>query len=902
MNNIEYIYCCINAFGSNDTIYNYTEDLNSQEIECMNKLCALWIPGFNLFSFDENEGLVIGAAKTVDKTIVGNAYFKTENDSNDVYIIGYSAYRANVDAIGPEHFRGKKYTSHVLLTEKLEGYAVEMIDSSILKDNMLIEMDGYAEKYTTNEVKRLPKLENFKGDPFKFDHRFFDENKETIIGLLSNIVYAKENGEKLYINYGDKENYEKFVKIFKHAMEILPMSYANSIGFTINNGGSLINSKHFDIFALYSKNREILSSLERQTCYISLFDDEPIKSRDVGFEQFFIGSSKETDLRNFIISYISVRKDNDTLNNVEDFIRLVKITNVTLKEYTVDENNPNDSLIEVNNDLEFIKENADFIKEHGSSLHFDYLKIEEVVQIISNFSSVNFNGLETLFNNLLEIKDPSIYSLLFCVCSSSAYDYKLLKTLCSLEDPDVYSSIKDEWSDFFKVICKASESTKFIEAIPLFKKLLKDFDEEENRKGKQDVVNFIISNDDDGFNIILDYELNKENEQLNNKVANIIDFILATDTQNREDYILKTYSALVTLTAVASSFNALTELKRPTKITDENNVIIDALLNKFKEEVFSCGNDYDSVHKSILMYLSLLNDEQNQLYSDSKQTIENYLINNVINKIVPQEIRKISFEYISSKDGNAVFMFVLNLTSRSIGNSKYKEINTAMKERLQEFEDYSQKVSLERKYTAIRVESILRSLKRLEDSKIIRILNQFGDTYKNRGDSFSLELQDRKIEPVSTNPDFYAFVDEFVYILFGLSDSEDQFVQKAKITSERKLEFAKTVAYELNQVKKVDYATAATDISSAIIGAIVLAALFLVGSFGLSYILYNQFTKGSFVILLGFLTFITPVSTIIFYCINYKQRILHNAFVKTLWQSAIIFILVFGIAFLIFGL
>lgn len=909
MKNIEYIYCCITKNGkSNDTIYNYTANLIPEEFTFMKNMNALWVPGFNLQSFDVEKGLVVDKPNQVDKNVVGNAYFKSSD--NNCYVVGYCAYRQNTDSIDNSTFRGKKYASHVILVNDIKGFAVEMIDSEVMKNNMLIEMNGSDTMYSDIELEqkklRFPELNNIKGQTFKYDYQFFADNVNVIIPLLSNIIYAKENGKKLFINYRSKSNYETFIKLFKHAIELLPIEYANTIGFTINNGNILFNNTHFNVIAIYTEDKDIIQTLNGQDCFITLFSGEPLECKNIGFEKVFLDLCDDFDEKsivNFCISYISARQCNDNLDKIEDFIKLVKSTFLALKQYEIDEDNPQKTLEDISNDLIFINENFNFIKQNGVSLHFNYSKIEEALRNIISFQNLDFNTLKSVFNLLLSLNDSGVYKSLFIIASSEVGYYEFLKTLCKTNNQDFLSYVKGAgWDEFYKIILKASEKTRIAEAVPLFLSLLNDFDSRKDFLSKQNAVNFIINNDNDGFGMMLDYELNKTDLSLNTKITNVINSILSLNNLSRDIYINKTYECLKAKIDFNCLVNTLTDLKKITKITGEANAIISSFLTKLLEETFSCGETFEDIHKCLSMYLSIASNEKDPLYSEGKLNIEDFLLNKVIVKIKKEDIDKLTFEYIGSTSGASAIALILDLTSKSFGNSNFKTINSALKTRLANYERYVEKVESEKKYTMIRVESILRSLKRLEDSKIIKILNQFGDVYKHIVDPFDQELKEKGIDPSSKNPKFYDCVDEFTKVLFGVSESKEEAVLKGELKSERKKEFAKAVDAELELVKKMDYATAATDFSASLLGIIILVAVFLTVSIVLTHILRTYYTNGSFIILLGIFTLITPISTFIFYLVNYKQKILHNAFVKTLWQSLIILAIVYGIAFMVFAL
>lgn len=897
MKTIEYLYCCINKFGSsNDTIYNYSTDLSLDDVQLMKDINNKWVPNFKLYSIDEKDGVVFTNPENIDLKAFGNAYYYALEEQR--YVFAFSKIRENTIDIPAASFRGKKYVSHILIVDEFSEYAVDMIDASVLKKNLVIEMDGIHEVYATDEElkdHRLPQITEL-GEDKEYNANKFANNQAQITSIISNVVYAKENGLKCYINYNKKSDYENVIELFRCAIKLLPVKYANKIGFSINNANCMLNNEFFDVMIVYSTNQEVISFINNQTCHVNIGSDNvESEFKNVGFEDLFKNISFDS-----IIDYVDLISKNKDIDNIADLLKIINVFYLFLRKYSDDSSNLDKTINEVIESISIIKANYEMFSEMSEMKDACYKNIKSALDIAFTNPNISPNAVETLFNNLLDLNDPKLFDVVLTIASRDTDRYKYFRTLVECKNDSLKTYIiSDGWDVFYETAINASKNTKIPEAINMFIELYKDFSGSRDLQRTANVINYVVENDDDGFEKILEYDLSNANEPLIDKVRKILNFISELDDTNQKEFEDRAYKCFRNKISLIALSNVLCDLNNNTNLNSPISGVINTFINRLLEEEFASGDDIESIKKALIKYNGLLDDQTNKLSNFSIQRIEDYLCENVVCKIKDEMIKSISLEYISTKTGNQLFELILKLAKIRKNNRVFADIIVSIEQRMSDFEQYKETVQTEKKYTVIRTESILRCLKRIGDSVIVKILDEFAVSYKNRDGSFSLELQERNIKPNSSDPNFYPLVDDVTRALLGSYMGEDEFMLKAEMKAEEKKKFALRVDAEFAKIQDVDYKTAIGDTTGALFLCILLVALMGASSIGLSYYLMKNYTQGSFKLLFTVLSCVVTASPIIFYACNFKQRRLHNAFLNTLWQSLSIFILVFGLVFLI---
>ena len=908
MKNIEYLFCCINRFGSSDdSIYNFTNDLSLDEEEVMRKLSSRWVPFFKLSSFDENEGLMFNETNKTDLSVIGNAYFYSEEFKKHVY--AYSKIRENTIDIPPNEFRGTKYASHVLITEQANKYAVDMVDSDILKSNMLIEMDGTKERYFGDEElrdKRFREITNFEVEK-EFDIEKFINNKGKIVCLLSNIVYAKNNNLKCYINFNKKSKYNEAIELFTCALKLLPVKYANKIGFSINNANLMTNNEYFTAMLFYSENTDVKSFVNDEKCHVNLFDGFDAKCiKNNGIEDTLLSLNSET-----LIDYLDLIEDSKEIETFEEALKLLIVLKLYLKKYPDNSSQLEQTVTEVNSSLSLIKENFDFISKLPEIKSDCYNNIKDALRLAFTNPNISNIVLEKLFNLILELNDPTLFDIIIDLSKRENEHFKFFRKLVCIKNESFLSFIEnDGWNDFYDAAIKASKNEKIFEAIDLFLKLYKHFAAQGRNNILPQIVNFIVDNDDNGLKKIIDFDLVQTDQSLINKISRIISYISKFDDSNKEELSKKAFLIIKDkrqkedtskkLVSFTSFINCLTELNDSSTYDANFIEIVNLYIERLISEEFVSENNFEKIKNILNHYNLLLASDKEALNNYSIQAIEYHLAENVIANINAEDINITPIEYLSTKEGLAVFKLIQKLCENHKDVNKYNNILCALKIRLNDFEEYQKKVKNEKKYTKIRVESMLHSLKALSDSTIVKILDEFAFSYKNRERSFTLDLKEREIQPTSADPKFYERVNEITEALLGASETDDEYLLKAELSSKKKKEFAIRVDEEYAKIQNIDYKTAIGDYTASLILGALLTAVFASLSILVSYTLMKYCTNGSFRVLFIVLSVLCSVSPGFFYILNYKERRLHNAFIRTLWESLVVFILVFGIASLIF--
>ena len=788
-----------------------------------------------------------------------------------------------------EPYRGDDNVTRIVEDIELDKYYVcSALTSSYFTNQYPISV---GEQYVncpdlSNPNEQLPLIEQdlvFKND---LDLNFIANNRKEYLELLRAFMYSKSKGGSLYIEIGDRQ-YEKGKSYIENIIKFFPIKFANSISFS-----TLFLNGNDDIVLFFSKQGEEVKSYNRHfssNVMVKLADVENfadgvyLKENDFHELSALAETSRfeERAYKQIINEFLSRTRHLD-ISGPEEIYKLL-LAFIHLYDEDVDYNNLTKEIID---EIEVIKDNYHLTSELlgvDNSLIFARL-IKLLNYMLPQADTFNKRYLEELIVlryrfNVREL-DELIYDLILSKKvkkASDKYNFALADLMFDvgllLEDVSKYreeyffKKFKDEdfalLSDFIQSYLKESPYSEGLLSL-LQSKISENILRQVNKNQTIASIRIIDKSLDSGFkSTFLDTLHSADESQTELVIEFYLSYIFELDNAS-----LKSLYFEIICDALKDSypFNILYTQLINLKLVDqrrtyflksmgvETPILDEATLVKAVERFNKINNDIHNETVNKILYQDFLD-----LYIKSL------------------DLDIITFLDLRHLDNQELQLYVvLKKVADYFSDRKQQEkFLNVLEERYIKYQKAKQSEEENRNLIFTRIDFIVDNFVSLGDKKMMKILSRYID-------KTTLSASLEGIEINQSNQEF----------LFKVREIATNFLA-GEATSEEKVGFAEDVreAFEDNKLtSKMTF----KEFGNMVAGYIGLLVILLGLDVGASFIIYQFVLKNSYVFLLGAVTLLNILAMSILYVKNQKMRMFRNPFIRTLWQSIVITIIMFA--------
>lgn len=906
------------ASGMGHSVYNVSENIDLAELGAINAAMSVQRTFPQLDSLDAERGVVMSGTATVpDPSAVSFSYSPSAKEGAPRVLVR-SCMRASL----ADHvmLRGTKELDHAVLVFDMneEDYAVDYLSSPVFLRNNDIKGEFVAKPsggdiMREEQPERLPAIteSEFVSRPLTASELGSDEERRAAARILDAVLSVKREekvGRTAFVVYAPEER-ERVCKLIFAALKLLPPALANQVSF-VTCAGSLAAAGGTDLVGIPATDDALVYGLGMRGTVVDL---RPTASEEKFVTRYakFIADADYTTLEAWFTDrgryFGNVTKFGSPDRLIAYFEHLYPKTSVSHPKEFSDELAEHAALVD--KDFGVVCQVEGEVFNQLDSLA---RRTEELLPLLAVCDKRTVQGIFMSLGSIAEkyLKEfgkphggivDALYGIAFGKGSDdaalrqwhfdilSSQNVRAFETLENCGDK-IESYVAKHWTrggfDAFFSDYLASERYMHIASKQVFyilQKYLGDLRDPATAAAREGLAAKFLAVNTDRFSEFAAAALNGRND-----VEDACAFLIASmpragknaSRQEQEVYLKAADAFAAEVTAREACKRAISFVcgeMMPSGSLNNDPVILSALLAHYAP-VPEFKADFDILADKHEQVKAVIGDYAADPYISS--CAFGYVMDKIIAPGYPEAVRRVDLSRYTEAWRESMLAFAADYDGKPYGGEEGAKFVAAVRDLVARYDVFKKQESREKVLRDFRTEFVVRELLLLGRRTVRTIFTEhFGK--KKTARIFAL------LKGVPRKERHSKFTE--------LAEAAaEQYLNADHVPAEKKRKFASDVRDVKDKRTLQSYGTLAMDASGGVIASILVFVGFFALSFVLGGLIRTYVDEGYFRAAYIALSFVVAGAGVVLYWYNYGDRRKRAALLTTVWQTALVMVVLMG--------
>ena len=907
------------ASGMGHSVYNVSENIDLAELGAINAAMSVQRTFPQLDSLDAERGVVMSGTATVpDPSAVSFSYSPSEKEGAPRVLVR-SCMRASL----ADHvmLRGTKELDHAVLVYDMneDDYAVDYLSSAVFGANNDIagevvkaEMSRGA-TVKEEQPERLPAIteSEFVSRPLTVSELGSDEERRAAARILDAVLSVKREekvGRTAFVVYAPEER-ERVCKLIFAALKLLPPALANQVSF-MTCAGSLAAAGGTDLVGIPATDDALVYGLGMRGTVVDL---RPTASEEKFVTRYakFIADADYTILEAWFTDrgryFGNVTKFGSPDRLIAYFEHLYPKTSVSHPKEFSDELAEHAALVD--KDFGVVCQVEGEVFNQLDSLA---RRTEELLPLLTVCEKRTVQGIFMSLGSiakkyLKEFGEPhdgivdALYGIAFGKGSDAAalrqwhFDILSSQTVRAFETLEncgdkIESYVAKHWTsggfDAFFSDYLASERYLHVASKQVFyilQKYLGDLRDPATAAAREGLAAKFLAVNTDRFSEFAAAALNGRND-----VEDACAFLIASmpragknaSRQEQEVYLKAADAFAAEVTAREACKRAISFVcgeMMPSGSLNNDPVILSALLAHYAP-VPEFKADFDILADKHEQVKAVIGDYAADPYISS--CAFGYVMDKIIAPGYPEAVRRVDLSRYTEAWRESMLAFAADYDGKPYGGEESAKLVAAVRDLVARYDVFKKQESREKVLRDFRTEFVVRELLLLGRRTVRSIFTEHFGKKKTAKIFAPLKGVPRK--------ERHAKFTELA------EAAAEQYLNADYVPAEKKRKFASDVRDVKDKRTLQSYGTLAMDASGGVIASILVFVGFFALSFVLGGLIRTYVDEGYFRAAYIALSFVVAGAGVVLYWYNYGDRRKRAALLTTVWQTALVMVVLMG--------
>lgn len=906
------------ASGMGHSVYNVSENIDLAELGAINAAMSVQRTFPQLDSLDAERGVVMSGTATVpDPSAVSFSYSPSAKEGAPRVLVR-SCMRASL----ADHvmLRGTKELDHAVLVFDMneEDYAVDYLSSDVFLRNNDIKGEFVAKPsggdiMREEQPERLPAIteSEFVSRPLTVSELGSDEERRAAARILDAVLSVKREekvGRTAFVVYAPEER-ERVCKLIFAALKLLPPVLANDVSF-MTCAGSLAAAGGTDLVGIPATDDALVYGLGMRGTVVDLrptASEEKFVTRYAKFIADADGTVFDAWLMDRSRYFGNVTKFGSPDRLIAYFEHLYPKTSVSHPKEFSDELAEHAALVD--KDFGVVCQVEGEVFNQLDSLA---RRTEELLPLLTVCEKRTVQGIFMSLGSiaekyLKEFGEPhggivdALYGIAFGKGSDdaalrqwhfdilSSQNVRAFETLESCGDK-IESYVAKHWTnggfDAFFSDYLASERYMHIadkQVFYILQKYLGDLRDPATAAAREGLAAKFLAVNTDRFSEFAAAALNGRND-----VEDACAFLIASmpragknaSRQEQEVYLKAADAFAAEVTAREACKRAISFVcgeMMPSGSLNNDPVILSALLAHYAP-VPEFKEDFDILADKHERVKAVIGDYAADPYISS--CAFGYVMDKIIAPGYPEAVRRVDLSRYTEAWRERMLAFAADYDGKPYGGEECAKFVAAVRDLVARYDVFKKQESREKVLRDFRTEFVVRELLLLGRRTVRSIFTEHFGKKKTAKIFAPLKGVPRK--------ERHAKFTELA------EAAAEQYLNADHVPAEKKRKFASDVRDVKNKRTLQSYGTLAIDASGGVIASILVFVGFFALSFVLGGLIRTYVDEGYFRAAYIALSFVVAGAGVVLYWYNYGDRRKRAALLTTVWQTALVMVMLMG--------
>lgn len=906
------------ASGMGHSVYNVSENIDLAELGAINAAMSVQRTFPQLDSLDAERGVVMSGTGTVpDPSAVSFSYSPSAKEGAPRVLVR-SCMRASL----ADHvmLRGTKELDHAVLVFDMneEDYAVDYLSSPVFLRNNDIKGEFVAKPsggdiMREEQPERLPAIteSEFVSRPLTASELGSDEERRAAARILDAVLSVKREekvGRTAFVVYAPEER-ERVCKLIFAALKLLPPALANQVSF-MTCAGSLAAAGGTDLVGIPATDDALVYGLGMRGTVVDL---RPTASEEKFVTRYakFIADADYTILEAWFTDrgryFGTVTKFGSPDRLIAYFEHLYPKTSVSHPKEFSDELAEHAALVdkdfgvvcqvegEVFNQLDSLARRTEELLPlltvcEKRSLQSVFVRLGSIAEkYLKEFGEPHDGIVDALYGIAFGkgSDDAALRQWHFDILSSQ--NVRAFETLENCGDK-IESYVAKHWTsggfDAFFSDYLASERYMHIadkQVFYILQKYLGDLRDPATAAAREGLAAKFLAVNTDRFSEFAAAALNGRND-----VEDACAFLIASmpragknaSRQEQEVYLKAADAFAAEVTAREACKRAISFVcgeMMPSGSLNNDPVILSALLAHYAP-VPEFKADFDILADKHEQVKAVIGDYAADPYISS--CAFGYVMDKIIAPGYPEAVRRVDLSRYTEAWRESMLAFAADYDGKPYGGEEGAKFVAAVRDLVARYDVFKKQESREKVLRDFRTEFVVRELLLLGRRTVRSIFTEHFGKKKTAKIFAPLKGVPRK----ERHSKFTELAEA----------AAEQYLNADHVPAEKKRKFASDVRDVKNKRTLQSYGTLAMDASGGVIASILVFVGFFALSFVLGGLIRTYVDEGYFRAAYIALSFVVAGAGVVLYWYNYGDRRKRAALLTTVWQTALVMVVLMG--------